>query len=77
MSDDGRLGALPLFLLEPLLPRQRIQLHVFELKYRRMFDSIVAGDQRFGMICSQVLSAGECGWTGCGVGGVNGEGGDL
>ena len=46
------LTSLPLFLLEPLLPLQRMSLHVFEPRYIRMVERVLATpDQSFGMLC--------------------------
>jgi len=42
--------SLPLFVLEPLLPRQRMQLHVFEPRYTALTRRVMAGDRTFGMV---------------------------
>ena len=44
--------SLPLFILEPLLPLQRMSLHVFEPRYVRMMERVLAAaEPSFGMLC--------------------------
>ena len=44
--------SLPLFILEPLLPLQRMSLHVFEPRYIRMLERVLAATEpTFGMLC--------------------------
>ena len=45
---DGQTQ-LPLFLLDPMLPKQRIDLHIFEPRYCRMIGEALEGSGRFGM----------------------------
>jgi len=50
-EDTGaQLSRLPLFVLEPLLPRQSMRLHVFEPRYRNLVSYCLSNDMRFGMI---------------------------
>ena len=52
-SSQASVGAstlLPLFVLDPTLPGQRIQLRVFEPRYLRMVDRSLRGTRRFGMV---------------------------
>lgn len=46
----GASTVLPLFVLDPTLPGQRIQLRVFEPRYLRMIDHSLRGTRRFGMV---------------------------
>mmetsp|Transcript_9375 Transcript_9375/g.22229 ORF Transcript_9375/g.22229 Transcript_9375/m.22229 type:complete len:579 (+) Transcript_9375:2049-3785(+) len=51
-SSPAALGPefLPLFVLEPLLPRQRMALHIFEYRYRSMVRDVMGGRCHFGML---------------------------
>eukprot|EP01043_Picozoa_sp_COSAG02_P075584 COSAG02_NODE_15658_length_1151_cov_0.942966_1_plen_65_part_10 len=49
--DDGESEtSLPLFYLDPMLPRQRLQLNIFEPRYRLMVRRCLEGSRRFGML---------------------------
>ena len=41
---------LPLFYLDPMLPRQRLPLNIFEPRYRLMVRRCLEGSRRFGML---------------------------
>lgn len=41
---------MPLFYLDPMLPRQRLQLNIFEPRYRLMVRRCLEGSRRFGMV---------------------------
>eukprot|EP00041_Stephanoeca_diplocostata_P018558 m.389257 g.389257 ORF g.389257 m.389257 type:complete len:457 (+) comp21049_c0_seq1:161-1531(+) len=41
---------MPLFILDPMLPRQSIYLHVFEPRYVNLVNDCLAGGRRFGMV---------------------------
>eukprot|EP00927_Polykrikos_kofoidii_P029298 TRINITY_DN25353_c2_g1_i1.p1 TRINITY_DN25353_c2_g1~~TRINITY_DN25353_c2_g1_i1.p1 ORF type:complete len:402 (+),score=71.35 TRINITY_DN25353_c2_g1_i1:123-1328(+) len=41
---------LPIFVLEPTLPRQRLRLYVFEPKYVAMVQTVLQGDGVFGVV---------------------------
>jgi Lon protease-like protein len=43
-------ATLPLFYLDSMLPRQRLQLNIFEPRYRLMVRRCLEGSRRFGMI---------------------------
>lgn len=48
---SGKLAELPLFPLPLVLsPGQPIPLHIFEMRYRQMFQRIREGDGRFGIV---------------------------
>ena len=54
-NDDDDHQALPLFVLEPLLPGQRMYLHVFEMRYRFLVQHVMQQQQsnhrpQFGMV---------------------------
>lgn len=47
-------ASLPIFVLEPLLPRQRMQLHVFEPRYSLLIRSVLmSADCTFGMVAAE------------------------
>ena len=48
----GEFGeaVLPIFYLDPMLPRQRLQLNIFEPRYRLMVRRCLEGSRRFGMV---------------------------
>ncbi len=49
--DDAQLETmLPLFYLDPMLPRQRLPLNIFEPRYRLMVRRCLEGSRRFGML---------------------------
>jgi hypothetical protein len=52
-SGSGGAGGgdrLPIFYLDSILPRQHLQLNVFEIRYRLMVRRCLEGSRRFGMI---------------------------
>jgi hypothetical protein len=49
-SPSSAAVVLPLFVLDPTLPGQRIQLRVFEPRYLRMVERSLRGTRRFGMV---------------------------
>ena len=50
-EEDGEPETmLPLFYLDPMLPRQRLQLNIFEPRYRLMVRRCLEGSRRFGML---------------------------
>ena len=46
---SGEAALLPLFVMNPMLPGERMALNVFEPRYRLMVRRVMAGARRFGM----------------------------
>ena len=45
------LNTIPLFVLDPILPGQRLSLHIFEMRYRRLIHRAMMNEPRaFGMV---------------------------
>ncbi len=65
-SSSVAVRELPLFPLNELVlfPGQRLPLHVFELRYRMLMNTILQGDRRFGVLMSDP-STGEIAKVGC------------
>ncbi len=65
-SSSVAVRELPLFPLNELVlfPGQRLPLHVFELRYRMLMNTILQGDRRFGVLMSDP-SSGDIAKVGC------------
>lgn len=60
-SSFTRSQQIPLFVLEPVLPRQRLLLHIFEPRYRALVRSAMRGQRSFGMVAHGHATAGKHG----------------
>lgn len=49
-DDTSKANELPLFYLDPMLPRQQMQLNIFEPRYILMVTRCLEGSRRFGMV---------------------------
>jgi len=47
---DGGDAVLPIFYLDPMLPKQRLRLNIFEPRYRLMIRRCLEGSRKFGMV---------------------------
>lgn len=46
---------LPIFVMAPMLPGEKIALNIFEPRYRLMVRRCVQGDRRLGMTCAVMV----------------------
>lgn len=46
---------LPLFVMSPVLPGEKLALNIFEPRYRLMVRRCMEGDRRMGMTCVVVV----------------------
>lgn len=49
ICENGNISLLPLFVMAPLLPGERMALNIFEPRYRLMIRRCLAGGRKFGM----------------------------
>ncbi|MEL6780677.1 MAG: LON peptidase substrate-binding domain-containing protein, partial [Cyanobacteria bacterium J06597_16] len=65
-SSSVAVRELPLFPLPELVlfPGRRLPLHIFELRYRMLMNTILQGDRRFGVLMIDPNS-GEIAKVGC------------
>ena len=54
---DGGDAVLPIFYLDPMLPKQRLRLNIFEPRYRLMIRRCLEGSRKFGMVGVDVHAA--------------------
>lgn len=47
---DGREGLLPIFVMSEMFPYQKMQLNIFEPRYRLLVRRAMEGNRRFGMV---------------------------
>ncbi len=54
---DGGDAVLPIFYLDPMLPKQRLRLNIFEPRYRLMIRRCLEGSRKFGMVGADLHAA--------------------